>query len=392
MPPQGEDSGSKDFKDRISPSAIEGLTRDLQWAWPEFPANEFTAEATSGLSGLGMKGRVVHVADALAKSLPEDFPESARILVRALVRPDFDGWIVYPVNDYVARYGIDRPEVALPLMADLTSRWSCEFAIRPFIEQHPELTFKYFDRWIDSDDEHLRRLVSEGSRPRLPWGSQLGAFVDDPAPTIRLLDRLVDDPSLYVRKSVANHLNDISKDHPGLAVDTASRWLGQDPDPDSGRRSWIVSHGLRSLIKAGDPEALRLLGYDPEAPVSLTGFKVVPTEIQVGDAISIEFTLTAEARGLPEVAGSSGSTSTGSFETVPVMVDYVIHHAGMSSRRSPKVFKLKKTTLEPGTETRFSREHRIREVSVRRIHPGPHLIEIQVNGKVLATTTIEVTR
>jgi 3-methyladenine DNA glycosylase AlkC len=317
------------------------------------------------------------VADSLAEAMPEDFTESAAILSRALERPGFDGWIVYPVNDYVARFGIDQPEPALPLMAGLTSRWSCEFAIRPFIEQHPGLTFEYFDRWIESDDEHLRRLVSEGSRPRLPWGSQLKAFIEDPSPTIRLLGRLVDDPSPYVRKSVANHLNDISKDHPELAVETATGWLEEDPDPDSGRRPWIASHGLRSLIKAGDPEALRLLGYDPEAPVSLTGFEAGPAEISIGEAVTIEFTL--------ETGAGAGA------EGIPVMVDYRIHHAGASGRRSPKVFKLKKAVLEPGVEARFSREHRIREVSVRRIHPGPHLIEIQVNGKVLATTTIEVT-
>ncbi len=373
MTPKGEQSESKDFKDRISVPAISQLAADLKWAWPDFPEDDFIASASAGLAGIEMKARVLQVADALAVSLPDEFREAAAVIEKALLRPDFDGWIVYPVDDYVARFGIEDPEVALPLMAGLTSRWSCEFAIRPFIERHPEITFEFFARWIESDDEHLRRLVSEGSRPRLPWGSQLKAFVQDPAPTIGLLDRLVDDPSPYVRKSVANHLNDISKDHPRLAVETAAGWLDTDPDPESGRRLWIVSHGLRSLIKAGDPEALRLLGYEPDAPVSLTGFKAGPAEIRIGEAVTIEFTLTAEA------------------EEVPVMVDYAIHHAGVSARRSPKVFKLKKTTLEPGVGARFIREHRIREVSVRRIHPGPHLIEVQVNGKVLATTIIEVT-
>jgi 3-methyladenine DNA glycosylase AlkC len=389
LTPKGDEAGSTDFKDRISPSAIAGLAGDLEWAWPDFPAAEFEAAAGDGLSKLEMKGRVVQVADALAATLPDDFDRAAGILAKALERPGFDGWIVYPVDDYVARYGIAHPEVALPLMAGLTSRWSCEFAIRPFIEQHAGLTFEYFDLWIQSDDEHLRRLVSEGSRPRLPWGTQLKVFIEDPAPAVRLLDRLVDDPSPYVRKSVANHLNDISKDHPGFAVETASRWLDDDPAPDSGRRRWIVSHGLRSLVKAGDPDALRLLGYEPDAPVSLTGFEAGPDEIRVGEAITIEFTLTAEGGRPLDTTPSAGPSRAP--EGVPVMVDYAIHHAGASSRRSPKVFKLKKTTLEPGVATRFSREHRIREVSVRRIHPGPHLIEVQVNGKVLATTTIEVT-
>ncbi len=211
--------------------------------------------------------------------------------------------------------------------------------------------------------------VSEGPRPRLPWASHLRRFIEDPTPTITLLDRLVDDPSAYVRKSVANHLNDISKDHPRIATATASRWLGEDPESE--RRRWIVSHGLRSLVKAGDPEALKLLGFDPDAPVSLSAFEVTPPTIRIGEALTMQFALTATER-------------------TPVMVDYAIHHAGATGRRSAKVFKLKRTVLEPGIETAFRRDHRIREVSVRRIHPGPHLMEIQVNGKVLAEATVEV--
>ena len=369
MTPKGDEVESKDFKDRISPALIAGMGEDLKVAWPGFPEAEFEERATAGLAGLEMKGRVVHVADALAATLPDDFAKAAKVIGKSLASLRMDGWAVYCVDDYVARYGIDEPEVALPLMAKLTPRWSCEFAIRPFIEQHPELTFEYFDRWIESDDEHLRRLVSEGSRPRLPWGGHLKGFIADPSPTIALLDRLVDDPSPYVRKSVANHLNDIAKDHPELAIATAQRWIDEGGEAD--RRAWIVNHGMRSLVKAGNPDALRLVGYDHEAEVSITSFSVTPTEITIGDEVTIEFALTAT-------------------EETPVMVDYAIHHAGSSGVRSAKVFKLKRLNLEPGTETAFLRKHRIREVSVRRIYPGSHLVEVQVNGRVLAAATVEV--
>ncbi len=361
---------SKDFKDRISPAAIAGLGDALAGAWEGFPAARFREIATDGLGELELKARVMHVADALAATLPEDFPAAATIIARALDTPAMDGWTVYCVDDYVARYGIDDPEVALPLMALLTPRWSCEFAIRPFIEAHPDLTFEYFDRWIESEDEHLRRLVSEGSRPRLPWGAQLKVFIADPTPTIALLDRLVDDPSLYVRRSVANHLNDIAKDHPRLAVDTAARWLREGGNEE--HRIWIVGHGMRSMVKAGDPAALALVGFDHDAEVEIAYFKVSPETIRIGEAVTIEFALSAK-------------------ESTPVMVDYAIHHAGANGPRGPKVFKLKKVTLEPGTETGFSREHRIREVSIRKIYPGPHLVEVQVNGRVLAAATVEVT-
>ncbi|MBK8294224.1 MAG: DNA alkylation repair protein [Solirubrobacterales bacterium] len=370
MPKKAEaDSESSDFKERISPSAIAGLARIFEIAWPDFPRLRFEKRANRGLTGLEMKGRVVHVADALADSLPDDFPEAATVIGKALDLPQLDGWIVYCIDDYVARYGIYQPEVALPLMARLTPRWTCEYAIRPFIETHPEITFEYFDEWIESENEHLRRLVSEGSRPRLPWGGYLKGFVADPTPTISLLDRLVDDPSPYVRKSVANHLNDITKDHPDLAIGTAQRWL--DEGGEAERRAWIVNHGMRSLIKKGDPAALALAGYDHGAEVAITRFRVSPGEIAIGESVAIEFALTAP-------------------EPTPVMVDYAIHHAGSSGMRSAKVFKLKRLELEPGVETAFVREHRIREVSVRRIHPGPHLIEIQVNGRILAAATVEV--
>jgi 3-methyladenine DNA glycosylase AlkC len=360
---------SKAFKDRISPAAIAGLAEALKAAWDGFPERRFSGLANDGLAGLELKARVLHVADALAATLPGEFPESAAIIERSLDSEAMDGWIVYCVDDYVARYGIDNPEVALPLMARLTSRWSCEFAIRPFIETHPGLTFEFFDRWIESDDEHLRRLVSEGSRPRLPWGGQLKGFVNDPSPTIRLLDRLVDDPSPYVRRSVANHLNDIAKDHPRLAIDTAARWLREGGDAE--RRAWIVGHGMRSLVKAGDPAALALVGFDHDAEVELKLFRVAPQSVEVGEAITIEFALTAR-------------------EPTPVMVDYAIHHFGANGVRGPKVFKLKKVTLQPGTDTTFTKTHRIREVSVRKIYPGPHQVEVQVNGKVLASATVEV--
>ena len=138
------------------------------------------------------------------------------------------------------------------------------------------------------------------------------------------------------------------------------------------RRAWIVRHGMRSLIKAGKPEALGLVGYDHEAEVDISYFKVTPGSIAIGDAVTIEFSLTAP-------------------KPSPVMVDYLVHHAGANGVRGPKVFKLKSVVLQPGTETTFSRDHRIREVSIRRIYPGPHLIEVQVNGRVLAAATVDVT-
>lgn len=367
--PAAAGAGSRDFKDRISAEAVAGLAADLRAVLPSFPERPFVRQATAGLEELELKARVRQVADALSPALPPDFLEAASVVDRAMARPSFDGWIVFPVNDWVARYGIEHPDTALPLLGRLTSRWTAEYAIRPFIEAHRGRTFAEFGLWIESEDEHRRRLVSEGSRPRLPWAPHLRCFIEDPSATIALLDRLVDDPSAYVRRSVANHLNDIAKDHSALAVGTAARWLGEDPE--SKRRGWIVSHGMRTLVKAGNPDALRLLGYDPDAPVALGAFSVTPAQIRVGEAVSIEFVLSAP-------------------DSTPVMVDYAVHHAGATAPRRPKVFKLKRAVLEPGVDTAFRREHAIREMSARRIHPGAHRIELLVNGRVLAGTDVDV--
>jgi 3-methyladenine DNA glycosylase AlkC len=199
--------------------------------------------------------RVDLLTERLVEALPGDFDTAAKLLWSTLDSPSFTGWMTLPGGNYVARAGIEQPAVALPLLAGLTPRWSSEGPIRPFIERHPELTYDHLRRWVSDPDEHVRRLVSEGTRPRLPWAPQLRGLVADPGPNVELLDRLVEDPSPYVRRSVGNHLNDISKDHPGLAVDLAHLWL-----PRGEGAAWAVRHGLRTLVKQGDPRALNVLG------------------------------------------------------------------------------------------------------------------------------------
>jgi 3-methyladenine DNA glycosylase AlkC len=352
------------FKDQISPQLVDALAGEMVRAWPAFPRDRFVAAATDGLERLELLARVSHVARALGECLPRPFAAGAAVLERALDSSSLTGWMTLACNEYVALHGIDEPELALPLLAGLTGRFSSESAVRPFIERHPEVTWPQLRRWTDDPDEHVRRLVSEGTRPRLPWAPQLRGLRADPRPSIELLDRLVGDDSEYVRRSVANHLNDITKDHPDLALKTARRWQDQGAE-------WVVRHGMRSLVKQGHPQALALLGYDPDAPVTLVDLTVAPGRVKIGDAVELAFTLAAE-------------------HAVAVVVDYRVHHAAARGTRSAKVFKLTTTTLQPGAPRRITRRHAFREVSVRRIHPGPHLVEIQVNGRVLGGVEVEV--
>ncbi|WP_239123855.1 DNA alkylation repair protein [Rhizocola hellebori] len=306
----------------------------------------------------------------MAEALPADFAAAALLLDKAVDSPALTGWMSLPCGYYVADRGLAAPEIALPLLARLTPRFSSEGPIRPFIERHPQLTFTYLHRWAKDPDEHVRRLASEGTRPRLPWTPQLRGLIADPTPAIALLDLLFDDPSEYVRRSVANHLNDIAKDHPSLALATARRWLKSG----SPRVAWVIRHGLRTLIKHGDPQALALLGFDHTQAVQLQSLAVTPASIPVGDEVVIEFVL---------------STNDG---PVRAAIDYVVHYAGARGPRKPKVFKLTTRTIEPGQPQSISRRHRFADVSIRTIHPGEHRIDIQVNGVILGGDTFEIQR
>jgi 3-methyladenine DNA glycosylase AlkC len=358
------------LKDNISGELLEALAAELHRAWPPFPTSTFLAEAGAGLGDLELKDRVRHVAGALGRALPADVAGAIGVLRAALESPAFTGWMVWPCAELVGQLGPERPEVVVPFMAELTPRSSCEFAIRPVLEQDPALVFAHLERWVDHPDEHVRRLVSEGTRPRLPWGSRLRELQRDPTPSIVLLDRLRDDPSEYVRRSVANHLGDIAKDHPALALDIAERWLAEGGE----HVDRVVRHGLRVLIKAGDPRALRFVGFAADAPVRLVELSVTPARLPIGGQASIAVRLMTD-----------GSAA------VPVVVEYRVHYLGPRGPRKPKAFRLAERTLEPGAVAELRRRHTFDHVSIRTLHPGPHTIEVQVNGRVLGAATVELT-
>jgi 3-methyladenine DNA glycosylase AlkC len=357
-----------DVKDEFSPALVAALSDELHGAWPGFPVGQFTDDAGSGLEPLALMQRVHHIAAALARALPLSFAEAAGVLDRAIASASFTGWMTLPCGFYVADHGIDEPHIALPLLVRLSPRFSSEGPIRPFIERHPEVTFAYLHTWARDPDDHVRRLVSEGMRPRLPWASRLRGLITDPTPAVQLLDLLFDDPSDYVRRSVANHLNDIAKDHPVIALDSARRWLATGSD----RAAWVVRHGLRTLVKHGDPTALALLGFDTDARVGLDRLTITPARVPIGEDITIELTLSS------------------ADQPVRAAIDYVVHHAGARGPRQPKVFKLTTRTIQPWRSETIARRHRFREVSVRRLYPGAHRIDIQVNGRILGGADVEL--
>ncbi|HVF76050.1 MAG TPA: hypothetical protein VM938_13500 [Acidimicrobiales bacterium] len=360
------------FKDELGVDAGRRLAAEMARAWSAFPARRFTRGLADALEPLELLARGDELAARLQQTLPPAFADAAAVLHWVAASPTFTGWIVLPCGGFVARAGLDEPDVALPLLAALTPRGSSEFAVRPFIERHPTLTYEYLHRWALDPDEHVRRLVSEGTRPRLPWARLLRSLIADPMPNVALLDALADDPSPYVRRSVANHLNDIAKDHPDLALELAEQWSDR-----SANAAWTARHGLRTLVKRGDPRALRLLGASVDEDVRLVAFEPDHPRIRVGDTVTLTFTLSLDR--------TDG-------EPVDAVVDYRVHYVGARGAKAPKVFKLTRRTLVPGEPLTITRRHRFDDVSIRHIHPGRHQIDVQVNGRVLGSTSVDVER
>ena len=321
------------FKNLINVQLLAAAGARLQAVWPEFERETFFRQAAEGLDTLELKARAMQVCDALEATLPADFGDACNVIEASLAAPwpderlsageaaDVDeglaGWILWPAGEFIARRGQHDPERALHALRAITQRFTAEFAIRPFIVNHPARVFAMLEQWLQDPSAHVRRLVSEGSRPRLPWGLQLKSLVADPSPTLPLLRALQDDPSEYVRRSVANHLNDIAKDHPALVA----QWLREHlPGAPAARRA-LLRHASRTLIKKGHREVLAAWGLDQAFKGELA-FRLGPRRVVVGDSLEMTLTLRSTARRAQKLA-----------------IDYVVHHVKADGRTTPKVFK-----------------------------------------------------
>ena len=364
------------FKDQLHAARVRKIGKALADANPGFDGKAFARSASQGLEELELKARVKHIIAALHVHLPGDYGAALEVLLRAgraslqqgegaVIR----GFAAWPLIDYIGEHGLGDPARSLDALRELTALFSAEFAIRPFLLADSKGTLKRVMAWTRDERDDVRRLCSEGIRPRLPWGVRLDAFIEDPSPVLRVLEKLKDDPSEYVRRSVANNLNDVSKDHPERVVEVCGKWMQRASE----ERKWIVRHGTRSLVKAGQPDALALLGFDPGARVDVEGLVLKPKRLRVGDDLRFEFRLRSRAKK-PE----------------PLVVDYVVHHVKKGGHTTPKVFKLKQLTLAAGGEQTVQKVHKLRTISTRVYHPGKHSVEIQVNGKARARADFEL--
>ncbi|MBI9070948.1 MAG: DNA alkylation repair protein [Melioribacteraceae bacterium] len=279
------------------------------------------------------------------------------------------GFAIWPIVDYVGVYGLEHPEKSLEVLKTLTPLFSAEFAIRPFLQQHFKITYNTMLEWSKDKDEHVRRLSSEGIRPRLPWGERLNQFIDDPKPILKILENLKDDENEFVRRSVANNLNDISKDHPELVTEVCKKWLAK-PNKE---REWIAKHATRGLVKKGYSNALELLGFAKDPKIEVADFLIASDKLDLGEELIFSFEVVSKAKIKQKL-----------------VVDYIIHFMKQNGRMSGKVFKLKNFDLNAETNKILLKKHRIKNISTRKYYSGKHKLDLMINGKVYKEIEFEL--
>ena len=367
-------------EDMFNVQMIEELAARMVAVHESFPAERFIEMASEGLEPLELKARSAHIREALRANLPEEIEDAIALLVASMVADGDDGtggvegvrgFRHMPALDFVAAYGLEHPELSLDAIETMTLYFSAEFAIRPFIRRYPEVTMARMLEWAEASDWRLRRLASEGSRPRLPWAKQLSAFIEDPSTTVEILDLLYDDSSLTVRRSAANHLNDISRDNPDVTIEVARRWM---EDASEGA-AWTVKHALRTLVKKGNADALAILGFAGGDAVEVEDFSLEPPEVKLGEEVTFSFSL---------------ALAEEEEEEVSLVVDYALHRALKNDRVGRKVFKLGKLDLSPGATATFEKKHAFRQLSTRTYYAGEHKIEILINGRSAGIWSFDV--
>ncbi|MEO6874464.1 MAG: DNA alkylation repair protein [Opitutaceae bacterium] len=348
------------LRDIFNPARFRQVGALIANQYSRFDQKRFLQLVTIGLEPLSLLQRMRHGTQALRATLPADYPAALTVLRKVAPRltGDFVGMML---PDFVGVYGADHFEESLEALHFLTRYSSAEFAIREFLRRDLARTVAIMQRWSLDPNEHVRRLASEGSRPRLPWSSRLEALVADPTPTAVILENLRADPSLYVRKSVANHLYDISKDHSDWMLARLGSW-----DLDHPLTQWIAKRAARSLIKAGYQRALRLFQFTGKPATRLSAFRLTPAKLILGQSLEFSFTLTSTSR-----------------KAQRLVIDYRIDYVKASGGTAPKVFKLREVSLAPGGTLKLRKRQTLQNFTTRKHYPGRHHLELLGNGHVL---------
>jgi len=349
------------LKDMYNYEYINKLALDIQAVYSQFQVDEFLKSTMDERwDNLELKARGRQITLNLGKYLPPDYSEAIGIIDKVIA--GYGTWLegfalFFP--DFVEVFGQDDENWAISIAAleRYTPHASSEFAVRPFIINHEERMMAQMYTWAKHENEHVRRLASEGCRPALPWGQALNNFKKDPTPILPILSELKTDPSPHVRKSVANNLNDISKTHPDLVINLAKEWHGKNEYTD-----WIVKHGLRTLLKKGNRDALNIFGYDDVTFVDVNNFALGASTVSIGEDISFSFEILAD-------------------KATKARLEYGIDYVKANGKRNRKIFKISEISLKEKQKKCYEKRHSFADLSTRKHYPGTHSMTLIVNGE-----------
>lgn len=351
------------LKDRYSISFYDQFSEILTELIPHFEPEAFKAKIfAKGWEEKELKDRMYHTSEVLNTFFPANFQEAAELILKCIQRirksnlstAGFE-FMFFP--DYIEKYGMSDFEIAMEVMPEITKFASCEFAVRRFILANPERSMELMTAWSLDENLHVRRLASEGCRPRLPWAVALPDFKKNPEAVLPILENLKNDPSEYVRRSVANNLNDISKDNPEIALGIFEAWYGETEE-----RNKLVKHGARTLLKKGDNRALHIFGLGPNKDVSIQDIVLKTPKVRIGEYLDFEFTLV-----------NKGAQAN-------LRLEYAIHYLLNNGELSKKVFKISEKEYAAKSENRLNRKQSFKIISTRRYYTGKQALSIIVNG------------
>lgn len=357
------------FKHLVNEASATRLARELAAVHPAFDTRGYVREVARALPALELKPRIRLLSDTLVRYLPSAYPDALALLLATLGPPLGEGegaganaFYYWVHASFVEHHGLSHPEHSLAAMREITQRSTAEFAVRPYLHQHLDRTLAFLRACASDPSAHVRRWVSEGTRPYLPWGTRVPALVREPAHGLALLELLRADPSPYVRTSLANHLNDVSKLDAEAALGSVRRWLADGvPGAD-----WVAHRALRGLVKAGHADALAVFGVDTRTSARVTRFQLATKSIRVGEQLAFEATITG-----------------GKNERL--VVDYALLFPGARDRVSRKVFKWATRTIDEGERVTLSKRHSFKPITTRVYRAGRHTLELLVNGNVVKT-------
>ncbi len=350
------------LKNMFNEQSVAALADAIQKEYAAFDREAFLALVFDDMwEARELKARMRHITTVLHDYVPADYRASLEVLRGALPRLGDYGFEKMVFPDYVEVYGLDDWEASIAALEEFTQHVSAEFAVRPFIARNQAITMEEMLAWAQHEHEGVRRLASEGCRPRLPWAMALPALKADPSPILPILEQLRRDESESVRRSVANNLNDISKDNPGVVIAVLRRWQADDTDDVRA----ITRHALRTLLKQGDADALALMGFASDPAIAVYNVSVEPDAVSMGGDVTFSFDIESLAD-----------------EPQNLMIDFVVHFMKANGKLSPKVFKLSKKTLQSGQVLHSEKKVSFAPITTRKTYPGEHAIQPKINGRL----------